>query len=147
MVCDVILTKSNNKFVARAKEWPEVVVEEDTREKVIDRLKSRLADYLTNQVEVIQVEIPLPDTTGNPWLDKFGWFKDDPTFDDLHHAHYPTITLTSFFGTTITRRTVLPSTYRVIFSSANAISSNRALSLPASTVKTVRSFPFTCTGT
>jgi len=21
--------------------------------------------------------------TGNPWLDKFGWFKDDPTFDDL----------------------------------------------------------------
>jgi ATP-dependent DNA helicase RecG len=21
--------------------------------------------------------------TGNPWLDKFGWFKEDPTFDDL----------------------------------------------------------------
>lgn len=21
--------------------------------------------------------------TGNPWVDKFGWFKDDPTFDDL----------------------------------------------------------------
>jgi hypothetical protein len=27
--------------------------------------------------------VPLPDETGNPWLDKFGWFKDDPTFDDL----------------------------------------------------------------
>jgi len=24
-----------------------------------------------------------PNLTGNPWLDKFGWFKDDPTFDDL----------------------------------------------------------------
>jgi hypothetical protein len=24
-----------------------------------------------------------PTLTGNPWLDKFGWFKDDPTFDDL----------------------------------------------------------------
>jgi len=24
-----------------------------------------------------------PTRTGNPWLDKFGWFKDDPTFDDL----------------------------------------------------------------
>ena len=21
--------------------------------------------------------------TNNPWLDKFGWFKNDPTFDDL----------------------------------------------------------------
>jgi hypothetical protein len=25
----------------------------------------------------------LPTKTGNLWLDKFGWFKDDPTFDDL----------------------------------------------------------------
>ncbi len=24
-----------------------------------------------------------PTLTGNPWLDKFGLFKDDPTFDDL----------------------------------------------------------------
>ena len=33
--------------------------------------------------EVIQVEIPLPTNTGNPWLDKFGLSKDDPAFDDL----------------------------------------------------------------
>lgn len=26
---------------------------------------------------------PLGSKTGNPWVDKFGWFKDDPTFDDL----------------------------------------------------------------
>jgi hypothetical protein len=32
---------------------------------------------------VVQVDIPLPTETGNPWLDKFGCFKDDPTFDDL----------------------------------------------------------------
>ena len=77
------LSKENSKYIARAKEWPEVIVEENTRDEAIDQIKTRLIDYLTNQVEVIQVEIPLPAKTGNPWLDRFGWFKDDPTFDDL----------------------------------------------------------------
>lgn len=83
MIYDIILTKLDNKFIARAKEWPEVVVEEDTRTKAIDQIKMQLSDYLANQIEVIQVEIPLPTQIRNPWLDKFGWFKDDPTFDDL----------------------------------------------------------------
>jgi predicted RNase H-like HicB family nuclease len=83
MTYDIILSRENGKYIARAKEWPEVVVEEDTRDKAIDQIKTRLVDYLTNQVEVIQVEIPLPTETLNPWLEKFGWFKEDPTFDDL----------------------------------------------------------------
>lgn len=83
MICDIILTQSDNKFVARVKEWPEVIAEETTREKVIDRIKTRLTDYLTNQIEVVQVEIALPAKTGNPLLANFGRFKDDPTFDDL----------------------------------------------------------------
>lgn len=83
MICDVILTKSDDKFIARSKEWPEVFVEEETRDDAIDQIKMRLPEYLTNQIEVIQVEIPVPAKTNNPWLDKFGWFKDDPTFDDL----------------------------------------------------------------
>lgn len=32
---------------------------------------------------MVQVDIPLPAQIGNPWLDKLGWFADDPTFDDL----------------------------------------------------------------
>ena len=83
MICDIILSKKNGKYIARAKEWPEVVVEEETRDKAIDQIKTRLVDYLTNQVEIVQVEIPLPAGTRNPWLEKFGWFRDDPTFDDL----------------------------------------------------------------
>ena len=83
MIYDVILTKINNKYVARAKEWPEVIVEENSRAEAIQQIKNRLLDYLTNQVEIIQIEIPLPAKTGNPWLDKYGWFKNDPTFDDL----------------------------------------------------------------
>ena len=83
MIYDVILSKKDDKYIARAKEWPEVTVVENSRDAAIDRLKYQLLDYLTNKVEVIQVDIPLPVQTENPWLDKFGWFKDDPTFDDL----------------------------------------------------------------
>lgn len=83
MICDIILSQEDDKYIARAKEWPEVTVIENSRNAAIARLKSQLLDYLTNQVEVVQVDIPLPTETGNPWLDKFGWFKDDPTFDDL----------------------------------------------------------------
>jgi hypothetical protein len=83
MICDVILTKEKDKYIARVKDWPDVVVEERSRDRAITSVKSRLVDYLTKEVELIQVEVPLPGKTGNPWLDKFGWFKDDPTFDDL----------------------------------------------------------------
>jgi hypothetical protein len=83
VICDVILKKENDIYVARVKDWPEITVKESSRDKAIASIKSRLLDYLTNRVEVIQIEVPLPDKTGNPWLDKFGWFKDDPTFDDL----------------------------------------------------------------
>lgn len=83
MIYDVILSRENDKYIARAKEWPEVTVVENSRDAAIDQLKSQLLDYLTNKVEVVQVDIPLSTQTGNPWLDKFGWFKDDPTFDDL----------------------------------------------------------------
>lgn len=80
---DVILSKKKNTYFAQVKEWPEVVAEEESREGVIQRIKARLLEYLTKQVEVVQIEVPLPTTPENSWLDKFGWFKDDPTFDDL----------------------------------------------------------------
>ena len=83
MIYEVILSRENDKYIARAKEWPEVTVVENSRDAAIDQLKSQLLDYLTNKIEVVQVDIPLSTQTGNPWLDKFGWFKDDPTFDDL----------------------------------------------------------------
>lgn len=83
MICDVILTKEKGKYIARVKDWPEVRVEERSRDQAITSVKSKLVDYLTNEVELIQVDVPLTGKTGNPWLDKFGWFKDDPTFDDL----------------------------------------------------------------
>jgi len=59
MIYDVILTKENDQYIARAKEWPEVTVVENSRDAAIEQLKSQLLDYLSNQVEVVQVDIPL----------------------------------------------------------------------------------------
>jgi predicted RNase H-like HicB family nuclease len=83
MIYDVILKKEEDKYIARIKEWPEVMAEENTREEAINQVKTNLLEYLTSQVEVIQIEVQLPAKSGNPWLDKLGWFKNDPTFDDL----------------------------------------------------------------
>ena len=86
MTIDVILSHSEHKYVARVKEWPDIVVEEDTRQEALDQVKKRLINYLTEQVEVVQIDVDLP--TGrfskeNPWIKHFGRFKNDPTFDDL----------------------------------------------------------------
>jgi len=84
MIYDVILSKKDNQYLARVKEWPEIMAYDKMREKVIRQVQTQLFEYLTQQqVEVVQIEVPLPTKTNNPWLDKFGWFKDDPTFDDL----------------------------------------------------------------
>lgn len=83
MVYDVIVTHKKNKYVARVKEWPDVTAEEESREGVLLRIKLRLLEYLTKQVEIVQIDVPVPVKTENPWLEKFGWFHDDPTFEDL----------------------------------------------------------------
>jgi hypothetical protein len=83
MICDVILSKENNAYIARIKEWPEIVAKESSRDKAISSVKLKLLDFLKQDVELVRIEVPLKAGTGNPWLDKFGWFKDDPTFDDL----------------------------------------------------------------
>ncbi|MEM8501530.1 MAG: hypothetical protein AAF716_00070 [Cyanobacteria bacterium P01_D01_bin.1] len=83
VIYDIVLSREDNKYVARSKEWPEVSVVETSREAAVDQIKSRLLDYLTSEVEVIQIDIPLAAQSKNPVLDKFGWFKNDPTFDDL----------------------------------------------------------------
>lgn len=83
MICDVIVSKKGNKYLARVKEWPEVNAEEKNRDAVLKTVTTKLLDYLTKQVEIVKIEVPLPYESGNPWFEKFGWFKDDPTFDDL----------------------------------------------------------------
>ncbi|MCP4403658.1 MAG: hypothetical protein GY801_40930 [bacterium] len=59
MTYNVILSHKDNSYVARVKEWPDVVVEEHSRDDAIDRIQEELAEYLTNNVEIVSIEIPL----------------------------------------------------------------------------------------
>ena len=83
MIYNVILSRENSQYFARVREWPEVTAEEPTRDEALDRIKNRLKDYLTRQVEIVQIEVPVQFKDKNPWLDTFGMFRDDPTFDDF----------------------------------------------------------------
>ena len=83
MLYDVILTKQNDTFMASVKEWPDVRVKANSRERAIQQITAELREYLTRRVEVIQVDIPLPEPLENPWLDTFGRFQDDPTFEEM----------------------------------------------------------------
>ncbi len=83
MVCDVIIHKKKNKYLARIKDWPEISAEEHSRDEALNKVRTKLIDFLANNIELVQIEIPFPSRTTNPWLEKFGWFKNDPTFDDL----------------------------------------------------------------
>ncbi len=51
MICDVILTQENSRYVAQVREWPGVMVKADTRDEVIRQVRNRLSEYLTKQAE------------------------------------------------------------------------------------------------
>ena len=83
MMYDVIVIKNKDMYTARVKDWPEVRVKATSRERAIRQVKARLLEYLSRQIEVVQVEIPLPEPLNNPWFETYGWFQDDPTFEDM----------------------------------------------------------------
>ena len=80
---DVILSRKENQYFARVKEWPEIMAYDNRRDEAIRLVQTQLLKFITQQqVEVVQIEVPLPTQTNNPWLDKFGWFKEKPTLSD-----------------------------------------------------------------
>ena len=81
MMYEVILRKKQNKYVARVREWPEVVIEEDTREEAIKHIKEQLSAYLSQPPEVLQVDLEPAVTSDHPWLQFAGMWADDPTWD------------------------------------------------------------------
>jgi predicted RNase H-like HicB family nuclease len=68
MTYDIILRKKQDKYIARVREWPEAVSEENTREEAIEHLKEQLSAYLSQPPEVIQINLELTSTSEHPWL-------------------------------------------------------------------------------
>jgi predicted RNase H-like HicB family nuclease len=83
MTYDVILRKKQNKYIARVRDWPEVVIEEDTREAAITQIKQQLTAYLSQPPEVIHIELEPAAPGEHPWLQFAGMWADDPTWDDF----------------------------------------------------------------
>ena len=83
MTYDVILRKTKNKYVARVRDWPEVIIEEDSREEAIAQIKAQLSEYLSQPPEVIQIDLKPVVHGDNLWLQFAGMWADDPTWDDF----------------------------------------------------------------
>jgi len=83
MTYEVILRKKQHKYVARVRDWPEVVIEEDTREAAITQIKEQLAAYLRQAPEVIHIDLESVVTAEHPWLQFAGMWADDPTWEDF----------------------------------------------------------------
>jgi predicted RNase H-like HicB family nuclease len=83
MTYDVILRKTQNKYIACVRDWPEVVIEEETREAALTQIKQHLTTYLSQPPEVIQIELEPVVTAEHPWLQFAGMWADDPTWDDF----------------------------------------------------------------
>jgi len=83
MTYDVILRKKQNKYIARVRDWPEVVIEEETREAALTQIKQHLTAYLSQAPEVVQIELEPVGAAAHPWLQFAGMWADDPTWDDF----------------------------------------------------------------
>ena len=83
MTYDVILRKKQNKYIARVRDWPEVMIEEDSREAALTQIQQQLAAYLSQAPEVIPIELEPPAAAAHPWLQFAGMWAEDPTWDDF----------------------------------------------------------------
>lgn len=83
MTYAVILRKKNNKYIARVREWPEVVIEEDSREAALAHIKTDLSAYLSQPPEVIQIDLEPGGTGNHPWLTFAGMWAEDLSWQDF----------------------------------------------------------------
>lgn len=83
MTYDVILRKTRDKYVARVRDWPEVVIEEDSREAAIAHIKAQLSAYLSQPPEVISIDLEPVVHGDHLWLQFAGMWAADPTWEDF----------------------------------------------------------------
>lgn len=84
MTYDVLLTKKDEKFIARVREWPEIVVEGETEEESPVKAQADLKSLLVGG-RIVQLDLEVkPDE--HPWLKFAGMFAGDPDWDNFQAA-------------------------------------------------------------
>ena len=84
MTYNVLLTRRKNKFIARVRQWPAIIVEGDTEEEVLRKAQADLQSLLA-EGRIIQLELEVK-SEGHPWKQFAGMFADDPDWDAFEDA-------------------------------------------------------------
>ena len=79
MTYDVLLTRKQNKFIARVRQWPVIVVEGDSEEEVLRQAQADLQALLTGG-RIIQLELDAK-PEAHLWQPFAGMFADDPEWE------------------------------------------------------------------
>ena len=86
MTYDVLVTKKENKFLARVQAWPEILVEGDTEEEVLRQVQADLQALLATG-RIVQLTLDIKPEE-HPWRPFAGMFADDPDWDAFQAAIY-----------------------------------------------------------
>lgn len=81
MVVDIELTRrANDYYVARALQFPEVVIEAVSREAALAQIREALAARRRAGAEIVQITIDGADTSQPTWPHHAGNFPDDEAY-------------------------------------------------------------------
>jgi hypothetical protein len=81
MTYDVLLLQRNQKYIARVRQWPDVMAEDDTEAGALALVEARLQDFF-KQVKIVQLDITPPHNL-HPWAKWAGVFDDDDDWDEF----------------------------------------------------------------
>ncbi len=84
MTYDVLLTKKDEKFIARVRQWPEIVVEGETEEEALAKARTGLKSLLAGG-RIAQLDLELG-PNDHPWLKFAGMFADDPDWEEFQES-------------------------------------------------------------
>jgi predicted RNase H-like HicB family nuclease len=79
MTYDVLLTKQDDKFVARVCQWPAIVAESDTEEEALRKVQADIQSLLAGG-RIVQLEVDIQPEK-HPWQPFAGMFADDPDWE------------------------------------------------------------------
>lgn len=84
MTYEVLLTKKDEKFIARVRQWPEIRVEGETEAKVLAQTRADLTALLLNGwIVPLDLEV---EPEGHPWSQFAGMFATDPDWEAWQQA-------------------------------------------------------------
>lgn len=79
MTYDVLLTKKDDKFVARVCQWPTIVAESDTEEEALRKVQASMQSLLAGG-RIVQLEVNIKPEQ-HPWQQFAGMFAEDPDWE------------------------------------------------------------------